>query len=157
MTLYTRPQLAVLVAVVAVAGIGLAVGHWRRLHPELAERLEAFDRGSSPSDEWTRGAVPTMASPSSKLDDPAAPLDVNRASVLDLTRLPGIGPALATRIVTARERDGPFTTVEDLRRVRGLGRATLDRLRVLVTAEPAGDASTPVTVPAASVTGARTE
>jgi competence ComEA-like helix-hairpin-helix protein len=156
MTLYTRPQLAVLVAVVAVAGIGLAVGHWRRLHPELAERLETFDGGSSPSDERTRGGL-AIAVPPAKLDDSAALLDVNRASALDLAQLPGVGPALAARIVTARERDGPFTTVEDLRRVRGLGRVTFDRLRALVTAEPAGDASSPVTVPSASVTGAGTE
>ena len=49
MTLYTRPQLVVLLIVVLVAGTGLAVGHWRRTHPEIAARLESLDRtGESP-------------------------------------------------------------------------------------------------------------
>ncbi len=48
MTLYTRPQLAVLLLVVLVAGIGLGVGHWRRAHPVLAERLERLDRAAMP-------------------------------------------------------------------------------------------------------------
>ena len=143
--LYTRPQLVVLVTAVAVAGVGIAVGHWRRLHPELTERLEGFDRSSSTSDETARGAESSAPSPPSKLDDPMAPLDVNRASALELARLPGVGPTLAARIVTVRERDGPFAAVDDLRRVRGLGRATLDRFRPLVIAESADNAPSPLT------------
>src|SRR5262245_50148857 len=44
MTLYSRPQLTVLVALVAVAGVGLAVGHWRRVNPAIVERIERFDQ-----------------------------------------------------------------------------------------------------------------
>ena len=57
------------------------------------------------------------------------PLDVNLASAAELERLPGVGPALAARIVEARTRDGPFGSVDDLLRVRGVGGATLERLR----------------------------
>ena len=134
MTLYTRPQLAVLIAVVAVAGVGLAAGHWRRLHPELTELLEAFDRASGPGNEVGRTSLAVPAPPP-RLEVSAVPLDVNRASALDLARLPGVDPSLAA----------PFTAVDDLRRVRGLGRATLDRLRALVTTE--GGTSSPGTVP----------
>jgi DNA uptake protein ComE-like DNA-binding protein len=63
---------------------------------------------------------------------PDAPLDVNRASVAELTRLPGIGRVLAARIVAAR----PFGALDDLARVRGLRGATLDRVRPLLTASP---------------------
>lgn len=45
-----------------------------------------------------------------------------------LETLPGIGPALAARIVAAR----PFHDVDDLLRVRGIGPATLERLRSAV-------------------------
>jgi competence protein ComEA len=48
MTLYTRPQLAVLLLVVIVAGAGLGIGHWRRSHPEIAARLESFDLLAEP-------------------------------------------------------------------------------------------------------------
>jgi competence ComEA-like helix-hairpin-helix protein len=154
--LYTRPQLILLLLVVAAAGGGLAVGHWRARHPELVERLEQLDRTPAVTDGQATGAIaspPTAAArehrrvPSSteprsrpaKLTAPPAettapePLDLNEAGVDDLARLPGVGPGLAQRIVTARDADGRFASVDDLRRVRGLGRVRRERLRPLVT------------------------
>lgn len=58
-------------------------------------------------------------------------LDLNRADTLALQALPGVGPALARRIVEARA-ETPFRGVDDLLRVRGIGPATLARLRPLV-------------------------
>ena len=56
---------------------------------------------------------------------------LNSASVSELQSLPGIGPALAQRIVAERGK-GRFTSVEDLQRVPGIGKAKLKRLRELV-------------------------
>lgn len=58
----------------------------------------------------------------------AETVEVNSASEDELVRLPGIGPALARRIVEAR----PFSSVEDLQRVRGVGPATIERLKPFV-------------------------
>ena len=55
-------------------------------------------------------------------------IDADRASADELTRLPGIGPALAKRIVADRESHGVFSSIAGLGRVRGLGRALLARL-----------------------------
>lgn len=55
---------------------------------------------------------------------------MDRASAAELDRLPGIGPALANRIVADRQSHGPFGSMAGLRRVRGLGPSLLDRLRV---------------------------
>lgn len=66
------------------------------------------------------------------------PLDLNRATAMELTRLPGVGPVLAERILAARIAAGVFASLEDLRRVRGLGRVKLERLRALVTVAEAG-------------------
>jgi competence protein ComEA len=65
-------------------------------------------------------------------DSAAAPLDVNRASAEELQRLPGVGPTLSSRILHAREQR-PFKSVDDLRRVPGVGAKTLEKLRPLVT------------------------
>jgi competence protein ComEA len=65
-------------------------------------------------------------------EPPPGPLDLNRAGPEELVRLPGVGPALAARIVAAREAGGRFASVDDLAQVRGLGRAEIDRLRPLV-------------------------
>lgn len=56
---------------------------------------------------------------------------INSASVSELQALPGIGPALAQRIVAERSK-GRFTSADDLQRVPGIGKAKLARLRELV-------------------------
>ena len=141
MDLYTRRQLTLLLIVVLVAGLGLGIDRWRRTNSALAERLEALDRAPAPAP----APRPTPLRPARPLADavapvrraPPAPLDLNRASQDDLERLPGIGPGLAARIVDSRARRGTFDSVDDLRRVRGIGDTTLARLRPLLAIGPA--------------------
>jgi len=64
------------------------------------------------------------------------PMDMNRASVIDLTLLPGIGPVTAEKIDAHRRRTGPFRSVDDLLQVSGIGPATLERIRPWVGIEP---------------------
>ena len=62
-------------------------------------------------------------------------VDVNTAGVAELERLPGVGPALAGRIVAEREARGPFRSAEELARVRGIGPKTIEQLRDNIEAE----------------------
>lgn len=57
---------------------------------------------------------------------------LNRATASDLQALPGVGPVLAERIVAYREANGPFSVVEDLLQVPGIGEAKLASIRDLV-------------------------
>jgi competence protein ComEA len=59
-------------------------------------------------------------------------IDVNRAGREELQSLPGIGPALAQRILDSRAREGAFRVPEDLLRVKGIGEATLLKLVPLI-------------------------
>jgi len=65
--------------------------------------------------------------------EPIKPVDLNRATVEQLTDLPGIGAAKAAAIVAHRSSSGVFESVEDLEAVRGIGPALVDKLRPLVT------------------------
>ena len=58
----------------------------------------------------------------------AGPLDINTATADELDGLPGIGPALAQRIIHRRETAGPFRDGEDLQSVEGIGPATYEAL-----------------------------
>lgn len=60
------------------------------------------------------------------------PVNVNTASAAQLEELPGVGPALAGRIIEHRQSQ-PFSSVEDLMDVPGIGPAILEKIRALVT------------------------
>jgi competence ComEA-like helix-hairpin-helix protein len=67
---------------------------------------------------------------------PPQTLDINRADVMALQALPGVGPALARRIVAHRETHGPFRKPADLLQVSGVGAKRYARLHGLIgTAE----------------------
>jgi competence protein ComEA len=60
-------------------------------------------------------------------------LNLNTATADDLDALPGVGPVLADRIVEWRTAHGPFTTVDQLREVSGIGARKLASIRELLT------------------------
>jgi len=63
---------------------------------------------------------------------PTEPVYLNQASVEELRRLPGVGPKRAEAILVLRQRLGRFQRVEDLLRVKGVGRGAVKKWRPLV-------------------------
>jgi len=82
-----------------------------------------------PSPPPARPAAP--ADPCARARSPGA-VNINDASAAELQRLPGIGPARAARIIEYRSHHGRFLRLRDLRRVKGIGPRTLERLRPLL-------------------------
>lgn len=76
----------------------------------------------------TRLARSIPLSPSGR-PEVESPIDLNRATASELQTLPGVGPVLADRIVAYRDSMGRFDRVEELGSVKGIGPATLARLR----------------------------
>ncbi len=70
--------------------------------------------------------------------EPGETIDPNVAGDVELDRLPGVGAARALRIVQEREENGPFASVEDLARVPGIGPASVERLRPFLRIDRAG-------------------
>jgi competence ComEA-like helix-hairpin-helix protein len=154
---YSRPQLKLLLLLAAVFLVGLGVREWRMGFPDVAERLERFDREDPPPPipaaprpravpRWAaarpEAPAPPRAVPAPRTRAPAAPpapiadprpLDLNRASAEEISRLPGVGPSLARRIVEERDRRGRFESADSLRGILGMGPKKLAALREHVT------------------------
>jgi competence protein ComEA len=80
------------------------------------------------------GAAPTApAGPAAPGQPGAGPINLNTATLADLDTLPGVGPVLAQRILEARDAQGGFKAVSDLRQVSGIGAARYEQLKDLVT------------------------
>ncbi|NQX27861.1 helix-hairpin-helix domain-containing protein [Microbacteriaceae bacterium VKM Ac-2854] len=81
------------------------------------------------------GEVPVAAAPAGGA--PAASgvgaVSLNGATAAELEELPRIGPAMAQRIVEYREQNGPFTSIDQLLEVSGIGEKTLEAFRDQVT------------------------
>jgi competence ComEA-like helix-hairpin-helix protein len=122
-----------------------------RIGPALAARIVADREARGPFgslEEVTRisGVGPTVveavrpfttfsgvARATRSSEKTAIKVSLNTATVADLEQLPGIGAAKAQAIVDDRRRHGRYRSVEDLGRVRGIGAATIERLRNFVT------------------------
>ena len=106
-------------------------------HPTSLPSGSSRASGSSrpPSSRASTPVGPTPGAPVGPTPGPpGAPVDLNRATARQLQELPGIGPALAERIVAFRTESGPFAKPEELMEVSGIGAKTYARLAPLVTA-----------------------
>ena len=99
--------------------------------PHAGEQLAAPDPGPSPPGGASGGSAAAGASGGSTPG--GGVVNINTAGVSELEALPGIGPALAARIVEYRDGHGPFASVDDLTDVPGIGPAKLEALRSQAT------------------------
>jgi competence ComEA-like helix-hairpin-helix protein len=106
---------------ILIAGIAalLAWTAWRAVH-----RTVLLDTPNSETSQAGAATLPDMR------------IDINSATVPELSVLPAIGPGLAERIVADRQQRGPFERVESLTRVSGIGKAIIDRVKPYAVATP---------------------
>jgi competence protein ComEA len=100
----------------------------------LAERLKDSDhihvprQGEAPNDSAVLADTTSVGS--------GGLLNLNTASASDLDNLPGIGQSFAQRIIEYRTTNGPFTSVDDLQKVKGIGAALFAKIAPLVSVGP---------------------
>ncbi len=129
------------IARAVLAGIGLAAAGYvggaslSQPRPVVIEDLTAKSSAEAPqstiqplfgqADPSTAPAAPIGR----KSEPPAVAVSINSASARELEALPGIGPALASRILALRTQRGGFRSIEELDDVKGIGPATLAKIR----------------------------
>jgi competence protein ComEA len=130
-TIATRPAPAGNPAPVA-AGSGDVESDASRTTPEnVARRVDAMKPNggvANAADEPSGGRDPQAQASAPRL------ININTASAAELELLPQIGPTLAARIVADRTAGGPFASLDDLERVRGIGPRTVEKIRDLAVA-----------------------
>lgn len=104
----------------------------QRYDPPVAEPLPvaqstpAYTNESALQSDTSKTGTDTTAS------SKRTKININKAGIEKLESLPGIGPVYAKRIVTYRQEKGGFSTVSELKKIRGIGPKTLEKLRPLV-------------------------
>ncbi len=72
--------------------------------------------------------VTTISSPTENNQENSGKVNLNAATESELTTLPGIGPAKAQAILEYREQNGRFNSIEDLKKISGIGEKTFEKL-----------------------------
>lgn len=105
-------------------------------YAEMDSLFEVLSARADSADNERYWTPATSVAPADTID---FPIHLNTASAVHLDALPGVGPAIAKRILEERQRVGQFASVDDLLKVRGIGPKTMDKLRPLVTVAPVPD------------------
>jgi competence protein ComEA len=114
----------------AAAGVPVAEPPAATIVPPPTPAVDAAPVASAIADA---AAPPVIgASATHARASPTDPVYLNLADEAELRRLPGVGAKRATAILALRQRLGRFSRVEDLLRVKGVGRTTLKKWRALV-------------------------
>lgn len=136
---FTPGERRALIVICAALLIGTAYRAYQRAALPESVPLTATDSAAVAAiltAAQTGTTAPQKQETASTTSDDDAPLNINTARLDQLTRLPGIGPVLAQRIIEARNRRGGFRSVEDLLAVDGIGHQRLKKIRPLIVCSP---------------------
>jgi competence protein ComEA len=132
---FTGPEQRAILFLLSTFGLGTLVWWYRasqsapEINPAEVAAFEKFlrvataDSMSAPAPAHAQAQIISVA---------PARVDLNAATYNDLVRLPGIGPVMAQRIIDFRAANGAFKRLQDLRKVKGIGAKTYEKLAPLL-------------------------
>src|SRR5262245_24924109 len=111
---------------------GIGPMRLERIRPHVRVETISTAVASGSAADTSTNKVAARSGSGRKNPSPNLRMDSNRAAAAELQQLPSIGPALSQRIIQEREKT-PFRSVDELRRVSGIGPKTLEKIRPFVT------------------------
>lgn len=136
--IYTLPPDSIVADAITAAGGPAAEADLDRINKAAAlqDGSQVYvPRVAEPAPVPLLNLAPAQPEPSAAaaggVSEPGGRININTASLQELDTLPGVGPAMAQRIVDGR----PYSAIEDLMRVKGIGQATFDKLKDRITVE----------------------
>ena len=122
MTKLERLERGILIFLVLMLISGIMVSALRKTRPPVGVMIEKFsaeDYKAAPDDEGLS----------------IRKIDINSASAEELMKIKGVGAAIAGRIVEYRLNNGTFSSVDDIKNVKGVGVALFEKIKSRITAE----------------------
>ncbi len=119
MVRFTKEEKIILLFLAATLFIGTGILYYKKLNPACP-------------------FPPQNISFEEKINPAFAPkggVNLNKATREELVRIKGIGPVLAGRIISYREKYGPFKKIEDIKEIKGIGDKTFEKIRKELTSE----------------------
>jgi competence protein ComEA len=101
--------------------------------PIKQEKSMVNGPGVNPGGPFSAGLPKSMASGGNPAPGSGGLVNINTADQAALDSLPGIGPALAQRIIQYREKNGPYKVPEDIKNVSGIGEKRFENLKDLIS------------------------
>ncbi len=95
----------------------------------MAQSLKDGQQLKVPEKAGTNGKTDSGKMDKTKAADSGEKVNINTADEKALDTLPGVGPAMAKRIIEYRESEGAFQSIEDIKKIRGIGEAKFAKMK----------------------------
>lgn len=104
---FTKEEKRVLLFLLAVLFVGAAVMYYKKLSPAPSQTFEFNEAKKEYSEK----------------------ININKATKEELTQIRGVGPVLAGRIISYREKYGHFRRAEEIKNIKGIGEKTYEKIK----------------------------
>ena len=144
MRFLTPQERFIILFLVFLLVLGTSLYLYKLNHPSFAPAytIKDFDKKINPAQQSSETVnynlpLPAEQSPYTfkKKPLPLKRVNINTARESELMTLPGVGPVYVKRIIVYREKNGPFKSVEEIKRIKGIGEKTFLKMKRYLTIE----------------------
>lgn len=131
---FTPQETKAVIFLIVILLIGSGVTLYKKYHPDFAPEL-LLKENRNTEKKVLEPAKSSNVPENISLKITDKKINLNRATLRELDSLPGIGEELGKRILAYRESKGNFSSIEELKKIKGIGQKTFEKLKNLVTIE----------------------